>query len=101
VILVAEPDQVAADLTAGTLACPRCGGQLRPWAHAVARRVRQLDGSTSTQRPRRARCATCRATQVLLPGSLLPRRADAAEVIGTALVAKADGRGWRRIAADL
>jgi len=31
----------------------------------------------------------------------MPRRADAAEVVGAALVAKADGRGWRRIAAEL
>jgi acyl transferase domain-containing protein len=38
---------------------------------------------------------------VLLPGWVLPRRTDAAEVIGAALVAKADGRGWRRIAAEL
>jgi hypothetical protein len=47
------------------------------------------------------RCVACRTTQVLLPSSLLSRRADAAEVIGTALLAKARGRGWRRIAADL
>lgn len=100
-IIVAEPDQAAVDLAAGLLACPHCGGRLRPWAHAATRRVRQLDGSTQAVRPRRARCVTCRATQVLLPGNLLPRRADTAEVIGAALLAKASGRGWRRIAADL
>jgi hypothetical protein len=98
---VAEPDRVEDDLAAGVLACPRCGGVLRPWAYAATRRVRQLDGSTLAVRPRRARCAACRATQVLLPGSLLPRRADATEVIGAALLAKAQGRGWRRIAAEL
>jgi len=38
---------------------------------------------------------------VLLPGSLLPRRADATEVIGAAPLAKTQGRGWRRIAAEL
>jgi Domain of unknown function (DUF6431) len=101
VIMVVEPDQVEDDLAAGVLACPRCGGVLRPWSHAVTRRVRQLDGSTRTVRPRRARCTACRATQVLLPGSLLPRRADATEVIGAALLAKAHGHGWRRIAAEL
>ncbi|MDQ7903525.1 DUF6431 domain-containing protein [Phytohabitans sp. ZYX-F-186] len=101
VIIVADPGQVDADLATGRLACPHCGGRLRPWAHATSRRVRQLDGSTTLVRPRRARCTGCRATQVLLPGTLVPRRADAAQVIGAALVAKARGRGWRRIAADL
>lgn len=100
-IIVAEPGRVEDDLAAGAMACPRCGGVLRPWSHAVTRRVRQLDGSTRAVRPRRVRCAACRATQVLLPGSLLPRRADATEVIGAALLAKAQGRGWRRIAAEL
>lgn len=74
-IVVAEPDQVETDLAAGVLACPRCGGVLCPWAYAASRPVRQLDGTTRTVRPRRARCADCRATQVLLPGWVLPRRA--------------------------
>jgi hypothetical protein len=38
---------------------------------------------------------------VLLPGSLLPRRADAAEVVGAALLAHAGGSGHRAIAAEL
>jgi hypothetical protein len=38
---------------------------------------------------------------VLLAGWVIPRRADSAEVVGAALVAKASGHGWRRIAADL
>jgi Domain of unknown function (DUF6431)/Homeodomain-like domain len=101
VIIVAEPGRVEDDLASGMLTCPRCGGVLRPWSHAATRRVRQLDGSTQQVRPRRARCTACRATQVLLPGSLVPRRADATEVIGAALLAKAQGRGWRRIATDL
>jgi transposase-like protein len=101
VIIVAEPDRVEDDLAGGVLACPHCGGLLRPWSYAATRSVRQLDGSARTVRPRRARCLTCRATQVLLPGSLLPRRADATEVIGAALLANAQGRGWRRIAAEL
>lgn len=100
-IMVTEPDRVDADLAAGRLRCSHCPGMLRPWAYAAPRRVRQLDGSTRTMRPRRARCRDCRTTQVLLPGSLLPRRADATEVIGAALLAKAAGRGWRRIAVEL
>ncbi|MDQ0278875.1 hypothetical protein QO003_003178 [Arthrobacter silviterrae] len=51
-----------------------------------------------TVRPRRARCPGCGRTQVLLPAALSLRRADALEVIGTALAAKAAGSGHRRIA---
>src|SRR6266545_525758 len=87
VIMVVDADQAETDLAAGRLACPRCGGRLRPWSWATARLVRQLDGTTTRLRPRRARCQACRGTQVLLPGWCLPRRADAAEVIGAALVA--------------
>ena len=42
-------------------------------------------------RPRRVRCGGCGATQVLLPAALPPRRADATEVIATALARKAAG----------
>jgi hypothetical protein len=38
---------------------------------------------------------------VLLPSWCQPRLADATEVVGAALAAKAAGRGHRRIAADL
>ena len=38
---------------------------------------------------------------MLLPGELLPRRADTTAVIGTALLASSRGVGYRRIAADL
>jgi hypothetical protein len=47
------------------------------------------------------RCASCPTAHVLLPAWCLPRRADAGEVIGAALVAKADGHGYRSIAARL
>jgi len=100
VIGVAMPDRVEIDLAAGTITCPRCGGVLRPWGHARARRVRALT-TTVALRPRRARCAACRATHVLLPGTVLPRRADTTAVIGTALLASARGVGHPRIAADL
>jgi transposase-like protein len=89
------------DLAAGGLTCPGCGGTLRRWGHARARRVRDHASTTVTLRPRRTRCAACGATHVLLPGAVLPRRADTTAVIGTALLASARGVGYRRIAADL
>jgi hypothetical protein len=51
--------------------------------------------------PRRGRCRGCRRTQVLLPASVLLRRADAVTVIGEALLAKAGGAGHRPIAVTL
>jgi hypothetical protein len=51
--------------------------------------------------PRRARCRGCGATHVLLPAWCLARRADAGEVIGLALEAKAAGAGHRAIARRL
>jgi Domain of unknown function (DUF6431)/Homeodomain-like domain len=101
VIMVLDAGQAEVDLAAGALGCPRCGGVLRPWAWAATRPVRRLDGSSWRVRPRRARCQACRSTQVLLPAACLPRRADAAEVVGAALLAKARGAGHRRIAAEL
>ena len=52
-------------------------------------------------RPRRSSCETCRRTHVLLPVSVLLRRADCVETIGAALSAKAAGVGFRPIAVDL
>ena len=52
-----------------------------------------------TVAPRRARCGSCARTQILLPTSLVLRRADSTEVIGNALVAKAQGAGVRTVAA--
>jgi hypothetical protein len=49
----------------------------------------------------RLRCTACGATRVLLPGSFLPRRADATEVVGAALLARAQGQGNWRTACDL
>ena len=83
-------------LCAGLLGCPLadCGGQLRPWGWARERAVR----GAGRLRPRRGRCRGCRRTQVLLPASVLLRRADAVTVIGAALLARAGGAGHRRIA---
>jgi len=63
--------------------------------------VRGPGEDTVSVRPRRARCADCLATQILLPSALTVRRADSTEVIGNALAAKANGAGFRTIAARL
>jgi hypothetical protein len=84
-------------LAAGQVCCPGCGRPLGPWGWGREREVRMLDGSRWL-RPRRARCKPCQTTHVLLPSWSLPRRRDGAEVIGRALVLKADGVGHRRIA---
>jgi transposase-like protein len=99
--MVSDPGQAEADLAAGRLGCPHCGGRLAPWSWGSPRQVRQLTGPSARLRPRRARCRGCRRTQTLLPGSCQPRRADATAVIGAALAANARGRGHRAIAAAL
>jgi len=87
-------------LLTGQLACPRCGGVLRPWGHARWRVSRRQAGSVR-HRPRRASCKGCARTHVLLSMAWLSRRADSASVIGSALLAKAAGAGHRSIAAAL
>jgi hypothetical protein len=84
-VQMVEPDQDAVEtaLVSGRLVCD-CGGELRPWAHARRRTLR--DGPrTVVLRPRRARCRSCRITHVLLPTTALLRRRDLAAVIGEAL----------------
>jgi hypothetical protein len=98
VITVSSPQRAEASLQAGTMPCPHCHGRLRPHGHGRTRTVRALGTDTLTVTPRRARCADCRATQILLPGGLTCRRADSTEVIGHALAAKAAGAGFRTIA---
>ena len=94
-----DASAVENDLCAGLLGCPAttCGAMLGPWGWARERLVR----GAGRLRPRRGRCGGCRRTQVLLPASVLLRRADAVMVIGEALVAKAGGAGHRWIAAGL
>jgi len=98
VTVEADPVGVESRLTAGLLACPGCPGVLRPWGWARPRRVGGID---VVLRPRRARCGGCLVTHVLLPVTVLLRRAYAVEVVGAALSARAAGRGHRWIGVAL
>ena len=91
---------VETDLIDGRFPCPACGCVLRPWGHGVDREVRLLVGH-ERRRFRRSRCSGCALTHVLVPEDTLVRRRDAAEVIGAALVARANGSSLRQIALDL
>src|ERR1700732_1752848 len=51
--------------------------------------------------PRRALCAGCGVSRVLLPDSMLRRRQYGVEVIWAGLLAAARGRPWNRVAAQL
>ena len=77
---------------------PGVQGRLRGWGHARRRLVRETGEGRCWLRPRRARCAGCGGTHVLLPVSVLARRADTAAVIGAALAGGAAGLGHRRVA---
>jgi len=101
-VLIVGIDEAAveADLVGGRICCPSCAMGLRPWGHGTDREVRLADRSVR-RRPRRSICRACAATHVLVPEDTLLRRRDGVEVIGAALVAKAQGHGHRKIAADL
>lgn len=94
--MTVEADQnlVESRLAAGRVTCPGCSGRLRPWGWA---RPREVHGIGGVLRPRRSRCSSCLVTHVLLPVTVLVRRAYAVEVIGAALLARALGSGHRRI----
>lgn len=99
VTVEADVVRVESRLAAGEIACPACGdGVLGGWGYA---RARQIEGLRGVVRPRRARCRACMVTHVLLPVTVLLRRAYAAERIWAALMARAQGLGHRRIAADV
>ncbi|MFQ5517291.1 MAG: hypothetical protein ACE5E8_06930 [Acidimicrobiia bacterium] len=99
-LLVTDLEGALADLADGTLDCPTksCDDRLRPWGHARARRVRHSIDRVTTLRPRRARCRSCRRSHVLSELVTYPRRLDTTETVGQALLAAADGLGYRRVA---
>ncbi|MDT2006600.1 helix-turn-helix domain-containing protein [Rhodococcus opacus] len=100
-MVTVEVDSVRVEsrLSAGEIGCPCCpGGVLGGWGHA---RSRPVAGVAERVRPRRARCRSCSVTHVLLPVSLLLRRAYLAEWVFSALLAKARGAGHRPIASWL
>ena len=99
-IIAVTPQQLEADLAAGLVACPDCGAQLSRWGYGRSREVRMAHG-TRELTPRRTICAGCETTHVLCPAWSLPRRRDAAAVIGQGLALAADGHGHREIAARL
>lgn len=71
---------------------------LRPWGWG---RPRAVLGLVGVLQPRRGRCSGCLGTHVLLPVTVLLRRAYAVELIGAALVARAAGFGHRMIGDQL
>jgi hypothetical protein len=97
-IVGTDPVEVDGSLAAGRLRCPACTCRLASWGRARLRSVREEHGPVR-HHPRRARCAGCGRTHVLLAASMLLRRADGVAVIGAALLAKAAGAGHRTIAA--
>jgi hypothetical protein len=105
-----DRDAVERDLRERRICFPGCAAELAPWGHARARLVRGVawaeaelaaEEEWEAFRPRRGRCPVCGGTQVLLPVSLLPRRVDTAEVIVSAIEARAAGGRPRDIADDL
>jgi hypothetical protein len=80
--------------------CPACGGELRGFWAGYARSVR-FSRRVERLRIGRSRCGACGKTHALLPSFLVPRRLDAAPVIGAALELAAAGRGHRPIAVAL
>jgi hypothetical protein len=86
-------------LGSGLLSCPGCGGRLGGWGHASRRPVFMAGRVAVAVRPRRARCAGCGVTHVLLPAWLLARRCDGTSVVGDMLARAARGQGFRGIAA--
>jgi transposase-like protein len=87
-------------LAAGRLACPSCGGMLRPWGRTGQRTVVAADGPIAV-RLDRGRCRACRTTHVVLPATLVPRRSYSLGRIAAALAEAGLGAGSRSIAARI
>src|SRR6266568_5213638 len=87
---------VDAQLGSGLLRClnPGCGGRLARWGFGKERDLVGLGGVTGRVRPRRALCAACGVSRVLLPDSMLRRRQYGVEVIWAALLAAVNRPGF-------
>lgn len=72
-MIVAGPERTEAAWQAGEIPRPACSAQLRPHGHARTRIAGGLGNELLTKQPRRARCAGCGRTQVLLPAALSAR----------------------------
>jgi transposase-like protein len=84
----------------GELSCMSCPGVLKPWGYARTRVVRYLHGE-KTFRPRRTRCSSCKRTNVVVTLGHVPRHRDALEVMASAILSAAQGKGHRQIADEL
>jgi hypothetical protein len=100
-IVVLDEARAQVDIGRAALRCPGCAGQLRPWGFARARSLRSPGGGRVWLRPRRARCAGCAVTHVLLPAIAPARHGYAIDVVGEVLLARARGRTHRTIGAEL
>src|SRR5829696_3427063 len=91
-----DSSAVETALCGGGLRCPAlgCGGRLAPWGWAWERGVR---GVGRLVLPRAVWTGSGRR-HVLLPASVLLRRADGVAVIRAALLARVSGCGRRRAA---
>lgn len=94
----ADPAVVELQVQNGEFRCPADGARLARWGWARSRRVRGVDGGV---RPRKLRCPTCKATQILLPETLLVRKSCGTELVGQMLELSASGLGFRPIAEQL
>jgi hypothetical protein len=94
VLIVPIDSNVEELITQNRIVC-HCGGGLARWGWSTGRRVRGLIGLIV---PRRVRCRSCERTHVLLPSSLLFKRADSVERIGRGLELAAGGVGFRKVA---
>lgn len=97
VTVEAEVELVESRLRSGRVSCPGCGAGLRPWGWARRRPV----VGVGVLQPRRSRCPQCARSHVLLPVTVLLRRAYGVGLIGAALAARAGGMGHRVIAGRL
>lgn len=103
-IAVRDPAVAARQLAEGHhFGCPwsGCSGSLGPWGSARTRPVRLFGGGTDSYTPKRARCRSCRRTQVVLPTIAFPRRADNVETVFNAITLAANGAGHRKVGAQV